>query len=346
MFDKAKRFLYRKKRMPGGKKVVSYLIFGFMCLIFVFIGIPMNPLSSVGGAAIVVKGRRISWREYRDLVENLRSVSEGGASDPDAEVRRQNRIRRQAVGLLVERELLVQAARGSGLVVSDSEVGDHLVSLPVFQEDGRFQKSRYLSFLKSRRFSASYFEDLIRKEMEVLRFQSLFQKSQFVSRAEREKRGQLASFKVEVSYARLNLSGFDEAQKNSFKDLVQAGGGGLLNKMLREKDIKWEQTGSFDLTRLSLPGLHLHKSLLREVVKKLPDTGLVPRVIYSRGESFLLRLDRFHTSEPSSVPPGQDLLLEQMVSQIMFLNWMSFLKNQTEIRYHPQIASLFSDQDS
>ncbi len=322
------------------KRMVSYFIFGLICFILIFIGTPFNPISNMGGSAIEVEGQGVSFREYINYVDQLRSQSSsaaGGASEAE----RQNQFHRQAIEALVQRELILNVAGRLGLQVSDREVGDYLTGLEVFQEEGRFQRSRYLSFLSARSFSASYFEDLIRKQLKEVKLRSFFDKSVFTSRWEQEKQEELKEFEVEVSYVRFKWSDFDLKDKNHIENLVVTGEVKAFQRILKEKGLQWEKTGDFGLNRLSLPGLSLHKNLFEEVVGYLPRTGFIPRVFYSRGEVFLLRVDKFQNRIQKDKPGGERNLIfaSRMASHQLFFNWINFVRKNSHIKLHPRIVS-------
>lgn len=321
------------------KRMVSYFIFGLICFILIFIGTPFNPISNMGGSAIEVEGQSVSFREYISYVDQLRSQSAAGAA---SEAERQNQFHRQAIEALVQRELILNIVDRLSLRISDREVGDYLTGLEVFQEEGRFQRSRYLSFLSSRGFAASYFEDLIRKQLKEVKLRSFFDRSVFTSRWEREKQEELKGFEAEVSYVRFKWSDFGLKDKEHFENLVLTGEVKAFQRILKEKGLQWEKTGHFGFNRLSLPGLSLHKNLFKEVVGYLPRTGVIPQVFYSRGEVFLLGVDKFHDRTDQKNKQEEEaktlIFANRMASHQLFFNWINFVRKNSHIKLHPRVT--------
>ena len=61
----------------------------------------------------------------------------------------QEEIRQRAKSEIVRMYLLVQGSLNNGFFLSDSELRSEIRSFSVFQKEGRFLYSRYLSYLKS-----------------------------------------------------------------------------------------------------------------------------------------------------------------------------------------------------
>ena len=335
MFNRIKRLIYNKR-------LIHYIVFGSICLIFVFIGIPIDQTSSVGGAAVVVNNHIISWSEYRNYLETLRSEAKPPV-DSNLEAQHQDQLRRQAIDSLLNTELIAQSALKSGVLAANKSVQNRIVQIPFFQEEGRFKRSKYLLFLSGRKFSSSYFENLIRKEIVVSRFQNFFTKSVSVSKDEREKHNKLKTFKVNVSYVQFKSSDFNLEEREPFEALVKEGMWDQVDQILKDKNLSWEKTGFFDLTRLSLPDLSLHKSLFEEVIKKLPQTGFINRVLKSRDQSFILKVDNFQKGG-EEIPLETDTIertfIDQMISQMVFFNWMQSVRESAQLQFNPRLSSL------
>jgi len=334
MFDRIKKVVH-------GKKLSYTIVFGFLCLIFVFIGIPVDQTSSVGGAAAIVNNHIISWAEYQSSLETLRNRSKAPV-DSKMEAEHQNQLRRQAMDTLLNTELIYQSALKAGLVAADKSVQNRIVQIPLFQEEGRFQRSRYLDFLSARKFSASYFEDLIRKEILVTRFQNFLTKSISSSFLEKEKQNQLKSLKVKVSYVQFKSSDFNLNEKEPLEQMVKEEQSDQLNQVLKDKNLQWVETSSFDLTRLSLPDLSLHKRLFDEVIKKLPETGFINKVLSSRDQSFIVRVNSFQKEEVAKdeLNLQDESFMDQMISQMMFYQWVQSIRESAKIQFNPRVSVL------
>lgn len=169
--------MLEKVRKPGrAKSIFAYIIFGLICLVFVFFGITPDFGGQAGGAAAVVNNSVISIGDFRERVQRVESMYRENIDElPEAE--RQifsQRIRQQALEDLIAFELAYQAGIKEGIQVSDQEVREYILNIPAFQEDGRFRRDLYNQYLSFTRQSAADFEKRIRKEVVVSRIQSLF----------------------------------------------------------------------------------------------------------------------------------------------------------------------------
>ena len=341
--------MFKKIRKPvQAKNIASYIIFGLICLVFVFIGVPVNQMSNMGGTALIVNNKVISWSKYRSYLEMLEQQQSAGSSGTDLGARRQNILRKRAIETLLNQELIAQEAVDSGFAISPKAVRDKIVALPFFQEEGRFMYSIYQSFLSARRFSAAYFENLIREEIQSTRFQRIFNMAVMAGKMEEKKRHQLESFEVEVSYIQFPFTSLELAEFNSVKKTVQAGDMNLLDQFVQDKKWKWEQTGSFNLNHLSLPGLESHKVLFDEMFNHLPNTGVIGKIISVRDQSFILKVNSFvqrqekktgkeNTPHKEIFPSGSSLFANRIAAQMVFLSWTRFARLSSKIKFNPRL---------
>jgi len=340
--------MFEKIRKPGrAKSLISYIIFGLICLVFVFIGVPIDQMSNMGGAAIVVNNEVISWSEYQNALEMLeqQSASRGG---PDLDTKRQEQLRSQAISNLLNLELISQTAQRVGVVVARRAIQDKIKEVPLFQEEGRFKHSRYISFLEARRLSASYYEDLVTKDIKTSRFQNMFNWTIDSSKEEKEKKDELSMFKVQVSYIQFPTNSLSPEEFNNLSDLIKENEMGLLEQMLIDKKWKWEDTDSFDLSRVALPGLNEQKTLFNEVLKYLPNKGLIKRVISSRDQSFILKITNFEQNTVASLDSSENPLLslsdsffmDRMSAQMVFLSWINSARLMARLKFNPRLKDI------
>jgi peptidyl-prolyl cis-trans isomerase D len=112
-----------------------------------------------------VNGQVIPANELELQAKQLASFYQqqlGGALPAEAEVA----LRRQALEMLVDRELTVQEAARRGIVVTDAEVSRTLYRMPMFQgENGQFSRENYDEYVRSQYGSAAKFEELVRESL-------------------------------------------------------------------------------------------------------------------------------------------------------------------------------------
>ncbi len=335
--------MFEKIRKPfRAKTIISYIIFSVICLVFVFIGVPSQQMSSLGGAALIVNNQVISWSEYQDYLELLRSQLAADTST-QLEAKRQKQLRTQAIDALLNTELMVQQARARGVVVSDLAVRDRIVRLSVFKEDGRFSRQRYYSFLSARRWSATHFENKIQRELQVTRLQQLFHQAVSTSQVETNKNQRLSAFRTRVHYVSFPSNSIREQERQFLTEWIQQGKEDLLNQMVKDKNWEWEQTEEFDLSRRFLPGLPSFRKLFDEVVRSAPQGGLISKIIKIKDQSFVLKVEPFYqktsdsknVSERSSVP----FFTDRIMGRMFFLSWMESVRARAKLKWNPRLQN-------
>lgn len=336
--------MFEKIRKPfRAKNIISYIIFSVICLVFVFIGVPSRQMSSLGGAALIVNNQVISWSEYQNYLEILRNQLAKDTST-QLEAERQKQMRRQAIDALLNTELMVQQANTLGVIASDLAVRNYIIQLPVFKEDGQFSRQRYYTFLSTRRWSASYFENKIKRDLQISRLQQLFHQAVSTSQMETNKNQQLSAFRTKVHYISFPSNSVTNPERQFLIEWVQQGKEDLLNQMVKEKNWEWEQTGEFDLSRRFLPGLPSYKKLFDEVMQSAPQGGLIGKIVNIKDQSFVLKVDPFYkktlsnaqnVAEQSSV----SFFANKIMGRMFFLSWMESIRARAKLKWNPRLQN-------
>ncbi|WP_292654599.1 peptidylprolyl isomerase [Nitratifractor sp.] len=142
-----------------------------------FVGWGTYHYGSKAGAVAKVGEVTISQEKYNFTYQNLyRQVGAalGGKFD-DAKAKKMQ-LPRQAFNRLVVQAYLLNLAREYGVIISDEELADAIASLPAFQDQGRFSKKIYETFLESRGLNARTFEAIFRDDLTVEKLMKLINK--------------------------------------------------------------------------------------------------------------------------------------------------------------------------
>ena len=159
--------MFGKIRKPGQgrdfKKIINYSIFGFMCLLFAFIGLGNNGAGVSGaGTAATVNGTVIAARDFQQRLrdyENQEGPMHGLSDAQRQDEMKQTELR--TMQQLVHLELLYQAAVKTDVFPTVGAIRDLIVNVPAFQNNGRFDREYYQRFLDSEQMSAGDFEGKI-----------------------------------------------------------------------------------------------------------------------------------------------------------------------------------------
>ncbi|MBL7672565.1 MAG: SurA N-terminal domain-containing protein [Bdellovibrionaceae bacterium] len=191
------------RKQINGRSLVAYSILAALVLVFVLFDFKQG-VSGVGSIAQVNNAQIsiLDFQQEEQRVQQYYASLFGGAMDFSSQ---RQLLQQQAVENLVRQELVAQAAKEEGFVATDAEVRDYIVKdIPIFQENGFFQRDRYSRFLEMNRWSPAQFENKVRKEIAMTRSRRFFETASRPNRTEVAKLMDLKNHKVNVSYVRLN----------------------------------------------------------------------------------------------------------------------------------------------
>lgn len=162
-------------RASRTKSILAYTLFGFICLTFVFVGVSPNDGGSVGTAA-TVNSKVISLYDFQERVQALENQAGSRLSSlPPAQRQAQGkRIRESALNELVNYEVVFQSAEHIGVLPTQAATRDLIVSIPSFQEEGRFMRERYDRYLEYSNTTAGEFEGRVKRDVVIGQVRELF----------------------------------------------------------------------------------------------------------------------------------------------------------------------------
>ena len=345
--------MFEKLRKPGrAKSLANYIIFGLICLVFVFIGVPVSQMSNMGGSALIVNNKVVSWAKYQNYLQALQSQA-----GPNVDLSKQEKqLKQRAVMGLLSAELIAQKAQSLRIEVSQTALQNKIVEH--FQKDGRFSHALYRDFLEARGISSAYFETLIEEELLNSRFQNLFYFSINESDKEKQKTRALGAFKTQVSYISFPSQKLSLEEIKSLETaLSEEGDSAWLKQVIKEKKWKWQKTEPFDLSRLDVPGLENQAQVFSALLKHLPQKGLVKKIIYERDQAFLLKVEHFEHKPPQEIAGASDEEAETgiaalfsspftqaLMAQMAFSSWLSYERSQAKLKFNPRLNSSVADK--
>lgn len=202
MAEKLKRQMIGKKTLTP-KSITAMILFGAICLVFVFFGLP-GKLGGGVGAVARVNNSLISFADFQQEEQRIQQYYAslfGGAMDFSSQ---RQLLQQQAIENLVRMELVSQATRAEGVLATDAEVRDFIVKdIPVFQQNGQFQRELYGRYLEQTRSSPGDFETKVRKDIENVRSRRLFEIVGKPTRIEEAKVKALKETKLNIAFARI-----------------------------------------------------------------------------------------------------------------------------------------------
>ncbi len=188
----------------NNRSLVAYVLFGAIILVFVLSSFPGSRGTMGQGIVAEVNGQIISGADLKEETSQLeRFYSQMFGGNFGMQAQRQL-LESQAMENLITRELLAQEATKGGILVSDKEIREFIVDIPAFQEQGRFDKTRYFQYLEATRNSAQEFENKIRKEAQRMRVKRIFDAVDAGSTLQTAKEAEMSSLKLNVQFAKMD----------------------------------------------------------------------------------------------------------------------------------------------
>ena len=335
--------MLNKLRRPGRsyrdgkfKKIFSTIIFGLICLVFVFIA-PMG-INLLGEGVVAQVGNSfIRTRELRNLEEIMRSRYKSHLEQADEEraLKLGQQIRSQALQDLVSLYLINYALQKEGVFLTDEELVASIWSIPIFQEDGRFLNTRYRAFLKSQNLSDSYFEEKVRREQLVSNWQETFNQAISSNELEEKEKNQARhQYKVSLRYVTLKA---EEVAEDKLEPFVQEKNKKEIERFLKTAQVKWEKTGLFSLLLPLGVSIAHSETVIEAVIHQLPSTGLIPQLIRDENKIYIVEVLSFSKENISS----EDKQLEAIISQKfeksnrLFSSWISAKRKYIKVEIKP-----------
>ena len=133
-----------------------------------FVGWGSYQYGSKAGSIAKVGSVKISQEKFNFAYQNLyRSMAERFGGNFDEAKAKELQLPKRAYQSLVAQAYLLNLADEYGVVVSEEELALAIASTPMFQNNGRFDKTIYQTFLQSRRLKAKTFEAILRDDLRI-----------------------------------------------------------------------------------------------------------------------------------------------------------------------------------
>ncbi|TAN08072.1 MAG: peptidylprolyl isomerase [Rhodanobacteraceae bacterium] len=149
------------------KSWIVIALFGVVVVIaFLFFGIEGYFSQSNATWVAKVDGHEISQQDFQTAFNNYRqSQMNQPGSTVDASEFEKPAVKQKVLDLVINRQLLLNENDKLGVRVPDAAIRAEIASFPVFQVNGKFDPSTYLSYLAQQGKTAAEFQDSIRSDL-------------------------------------------------------------------------------------------------------------------------------------------------------------------------------------
>jgi len=210
------------------KFVLWGVVIVFVLLVFVDWG-SGRPGGGRSEAAVKIGNREIGEQEFIEQVRRLQELYERQLGDNWDQFKNQVNLGEQAVQQLVERQLMLDEAKEAGLVASEAEVRERILSMAAFTDSsGQFVgQESYKRVLRANRTSPREFEAQLHEEFLLEKLRTMMVEGIWVSDTEvddsiRQEREQASVKAVQLRYERyLSEISVSEASAREYFDKHQ-----------------------------------------------------------------------------------------------------------------------------
>ncbi len=211
--------LRKKQKSPFIKLAFGVIILSFI-IAYAFLGETQQE-----SAVATVNGDNIYNKEYQSAKSNLYAMYKDlyqGQFTPAME--RQLNLSELVMNGLIEQSLLVQDAKKRGIKVSKKEIIESISRFGSFQENGVFNKDRYLSVLAYQRLTPEEFEKMQERDLLLQKLQETLRDEVTVGDADLEEEFRQQNEKIDLAFLRFVPAQFetkvkiDETELQAFFD--------------------------------------------------------------------------------------------------------------------------------
>jgi peptidyl-prolyl cis-trans isomerase D len=173
------------KFREGAQSKFAKVILALFAIPFALWGVESYTNNSGSSDAVAtVAGQKISAQEYNQAVKQMLDqwrTRLGG--NVDTSVIDTPEFRRSVLEGLIKQRLLLADAVKSRSTVTDKELAEQIAAIPAFQDDGKFSKVRYELLLRQQGLTPLSFEERVRQDIVVQRYQEFIAGTPIISNA-------------------------------------------------------------------------------------------------------------------------------------------------------------------
>jgi peptidyl-prolyl cis-trans isomerase D len=184
------------------------LLFGLIVLVFVFWGVGsftndnVNILAKVNERVITVQD---FMQEYESRLEALRQQRPNLSSEDI----RAMQFKQQVFNAMIDQELLSELADKEGVMVSDVELRNAIMNMPVFlNEAEQFDRDRYQSLLQANRMTPAQFESSFAQDLKTSKIREYFTLPGMISEEEARDFFLFAREQARIDYVLFNQADY------------------------------------------------------------------------------------------------------------------------------------------
>ncbi len=167
------------------KSWVTFVVVGIIAFMMAITGLETLAPNPNNPEVASVNGKDITRAELAQAVDQQRRVliqQMGEQFDPS--MLDDQLLQSSVLDALIDRQLMLQSAEDQDMGVGESQIDKLILSMPQFQQNGRFDKDRFQMMVRSYGMSPLQFRDALREETLLLQLRSGIANTEFVTEQE------------------------------------------------------------------------------------------------------------------------------------------------------------------
>lgn len=203
--------LIRTKQKSIIVRIIFWVIIAaFVGTVFLVWGRGSDTGSQPGNVALKINDTSVSFDEYQSTYSNLYNLYRSIYSDSfTPQLEKQLNLPQQTLDQLINQALLAQEAEKSGLEVTKDELIKAIAATPAFQNNGVFNRDRYLQILAYERMTPEQYEAGQRSQLLVTKLRNQLEQGLAVTPEEIEAAYRDENDKINLNFVRLLPASFE-----------------------------------------------------------------------------------------------------------------------------------------
>ncbi|GAA0784740.1 SurA N-terminal domain-containing protein [Marinobacterium sediminicola] len=188
--------------------IIAKVIVGLIIVTFALFGVEsLIGLANSERAPAEVNGQEISNIDLQREVElQRRQILSQMGEDADPAAIDEVALRRAVLDRLIDREILLQSAKGQDLYISEQMIDQIIVADTSFQgEDGRFDRNQFEAVLRTVGLTPLMYRDQLRKALLTAQERNAYALSSFATPAQAEQLAKLAAQTRDIDWVTFSL---------------------------------------------------------------------------------------------------------------------------------------------
>ncbi|UGS41687.1 peptidylprolyl isomerase [Pseudocitrobacter corydidari] len=208
----------------AANSVVLKVIFGIIIVSFILTGVSGYLIGGGNNYAAKVNGQEISRSQFENAVASERNRMQQQMGDQFSELAANENyiktMRQQVLSRLVDEALLDQYAKELGLGISDEQVRKAIFATPAFQNEGKFDNTRYNALVNQMGMTADQYAQALRNQLTTNQLISAVAGTDFMLPGETDQLAALVSQQRLVREATIDVNALAAKQQVSDQEIA------------------------------------------------------------------------------------------------------------------------------